>query len=87
MSASAAVAAGLAPLMQQAGKAVIGHAAEGVGGAVGGLFGKKGKKIGRKVGRFGAHLFGFQAGGKIRRPPTTASGYAAGGRVKIARYM
>lgn len=53
------------------------------GGAIGGLFGKKGKKVGKKVGKLvgkAAGFFGFQEGGRVRRPPVYA--FAKGGPVK-----
>ena len=79
---SAALAAGLAPMAQTVGKELVGHAAEGAGGALGGLIGgRKGKKIGRKIGRWGAKMLGFAEGGKVRRPPTITGAYCNGGMV------
>lgn len=57
------------------------------GGAIGGLFGKKGKKIGRKVGKIAGKVlghFGFQEGGRVRRPPVKAAvmPYKHGGAVR-----
>ena len=67
------------------------------GGAIGSLFGKKGKKIGRKVGKIAGKVlghFGFEQGGRIRRPPGMEPRvYARGGPVvgpvfnKRARHM
>lgn len=81
------------PLVQQAGRNIVGKVAdkatEGVGGAIGGIFGKKGKRIGKKIGRglskFRKSIFGFEAGGKVRKVPMVVQGYNAGG--VIARPM
>lgn len=75
------------PLVQQAGKNIIGKVAdkatEGVGGAIGGIFGKKGAKVGRSIGRglskVRKSIFGFNSGGKVRKQPVQVVGYNAGG--------
>lgn len=77
------------PLVRQVGGQVVGKVAdkatEGVGGAVGSVFGKKGAKVGKSVGRglnkVRKGLFGFAAGGKVRRVPVQVTGYNAGGMI------
>lgn len=55
------------------GKTVLG-AAPTLGGAVGGaIAGKKGASIGKALGggvKLLGHAFGFEQGGRVRRPPT-----------------
>ena len=76
------------PMVQQVGKNVLGRASDkvnqGVLGGIGGLIGgRKGKKIGKKIARGMSKLrksiFGFEAGGKVRRIPMQVQGYNAGG--------
>ena len=76
------------PQVQQFGKNIAGKASDKiVGGALGGigglLGGRKGKKIGKSIAKGMSKvrkaLFGFEAGGKIRKVPMIAQGYNAGG--------
>lgn len=77
------------PMVQQVGKNIVGKVAdkttEGVGGAIGGIFGKKGKRVGKKIARglnkVRKSIFGFEAGGKVRRVPVQVQGYSAGGMI------
>ena len=80
-----------AALIPVAGK-LLGGAAQsiggGIGGGIGGLIGgKKGKKIGKTIGGFGGKLlkgiFGFETGGKVRRP---VRAFTAGGVVTKRRH-
>lgn len=75
--------------------ALGGEVGGAAGSAIGSLFGKKGKKIGRKVGKIAGKVlghFGFQDGGRVRRPPVKPAvmPYRKGGAVpfnKKPRHM
>lgn len=78
------------PLVQKVGKNIVGKVADkgsqlalgGIGGAIGG---KKGKRVGKAIakGLSGVRksIFGFNAGGKVRRVPMVVQGYSAGGAI------
>ena len=78
------------PIVRQVGKQVVGKVADkasegilgGIGGAIGG---KKGKKVGKSVAKglsgIRKSIFGFNAGGKVRKVPMQVQGYSAGGMI------
>ena len=76
------------PVVQKAGKAVLGTVADkatsgifgGIGGAIGGNKGKRiGKSIAKGLGSVRKAVLGFDQGGKVRRVPMRITGHNAGG--------